>query len=196
VRYEETLTGFKWIMRPVLAHPELDFVYGYEEALGSCVDRLVHDKDGITAALAFTELVASEKAAGRTVLDRLDDLTRELGVHATGQRSVVVPGAEGQARMREIVDALAAAPPSTLAGRPVTSVDDLRPGGRLPPADAVILRGEGVRLIVRPSGTEPKLKCYAEAVVPADASTDLPAARAAGATLVATLLDEALTLAT
>ena len=195
VRYAETLTGFKWIMRAALGHPELAFVYGYEEALGSCVGTLVHDKDGITAALAFAELVAAEKARGRSVLDRLDDLHRELGVHATGQRSVVVPGAEGQARMREIVDGLVASPPATLAGRPVTSVDDLRPGGDLPPTDAVVLRADGVRLIVRPSGTEPKLKCYAEAVLPPPVP-DLPPARAEARTTVTTLLDEALTLAT
>jgi phosphomannomutase len=195
VRYDETLTGFKWIMRSALGHPELTFVYGYEEALGSCVGTLVHDKDGITAALAFAELVAAEKARGRTVLDRLDDLHRELGVHATGQRSVVVPGAEGQARMRAIVDELAASPPATLAGRPVTSVDDLRPGGDLPPTDAVVLRADHVRLIVRPSGTEPKLKCYAEAVVPPPIP-HLPTARAEAKTTVEKILTEALTLAT
>ncbi|HEY8547790.1 MAG TPA: hypothetical protein VIL36_22170, partial [Acidimicrobiales bacterium] len=193
VRFAETLTGFKWIMRPVLAHPEWEFVYGYEEALGSCVGTLVHDKDGITAALAFAELVAFERARGRTVLDRLDDLHRELGVHATGQRSVVVPGAEGRVRMRAIVDELVAAPPAELAGRPVTAVDDLRPGGALPPTDAVVVRADGVRLIVRPSGTEPKLKCYAEAVVPPPVD-DLPAARTQARSLVEAILTQALAL--
>jgi len=187
VAYAETLTGFKWIARAALDRPDLRFVYGYEEALGSCVGTLVRDKDGITAALAFAELAAWEKARGRTVADRLDDLARELGVHATGQRSVRVEGADGLAHMRAAVDRLAAAPPSSLAGAAVESVEDLRLGGRLPPTDGVVVRGDGVRLIVRPSGTEPKLKCYAEAVVPVAA--DLAAARAEGAARVAAILD-------
>lgn len=194
VAYEETLTGFKWIVRPALARPELTFVYGYEEALGSCVGTMVRDKDGITAALAFAELVAVEKARGRSVIDRLDDLARELGVHATGQRSVMIPGADGLARMRSLVDHLAQQPPSALGGRPVTDVDDLRLGGRLPPTDGVVLRADGVRLIVRPSGTEPKLKCYAEAVVAVDDDTELATARRQGVKTVGRLLDEAVSL--
>ena len=174
VGYAETLTGFKWIARAALDRPDLRFVYGYEEALGSCVGTLVRDKDGITAALAFAELAAAEKARGRSVLDRLDDLARELGVHATGQRSLRVEGVDGLDRMRAAVDRLAAAPPARLAGVPVAEVEDLRLGGRLPPTDGVVLRGDGVRLIVRPSGTEPKLKCYAEAVVPVGAATTSP----------------------
>lgn len=196
VAYAETLTGFKWIARAARERPGLRFVYGYEEALGSCVGTLVRDKDGITAALAFAELAAAEKRRGRTVHDRLDDLARELGVHATGQRSVRVAGLDGRARMRAAVDALAATPPRELAGVPVTEVEDLRPGGRLPPTDAVVVRGEGVRLVVRPSGTEPKIKCYAEAVVPVagGAPEDLAAARARGAATVDAILDQAVAL--
>jgi phosphomannomutase len=191
VAHAEVLTGFKWIARAALDRPDLRFVYGYEEALGSCVGTLVRDKDGITAALAFADLVAFEAARGRTVADRLDDLARELGVHATRQRSVRMEGPGGLDRMRAAVDRLAAAPPATLAGRPVTSVEDLRRGERLPPTDGVALRGDGVRLIVRPSGTEPKLKCYAEAVVPVPAGAGLAAARAEADTLVMALLDDA-----
>jgi phosphomannomutase len=194
VEYAETLTGFKWLARAGLDRPDLRFVYGYEEALGSCVGTLVRDKDGITAALAFAELVAAEKARGRSPLDRLDDLARELGVHATGQRSVRIEGVGGLDRMRAAVDRLAAAPPAMLAGVPVTEVEDLRLGRRLPPTDGVALRGEGVRLIVRPSGTEPKLKCYAEAVVPGPGGTDLAAARARGDATMRTILDEAVAL--
>jgi phosphomannomutase len=193
VAFAETLTGFKWLARAALDRPDLRFVYGYEEALGSCVGTLVRDKDGITAALAFAELAAAERARGRTVLDRLDDLARELGVHATAQRSTRVEGADGLGRMQDSVDRLAATPPATLAGAPVTEVEDLRLGRRLPPTDGVLLRGAGVRLIVRPSGTEPKLKCYAEAVVPV-AGDDLSAARRRGAEQVAAILDEAVTL--
>ena len=192
VEYAETLTGFKWIVRAAVDHADLEFVYGYEEALGSSVGTLVRDKDGMSAALAFAELVAVEKAAGRRVTDRLDDLARELGVHATRQRSLVLTGADGLARMHAAVDGLVASPPSEIVGRPVTSVEDLRLGSRLPPTDGVVLRGEGVRLIVRPSGTEPKLKCYAEAVLPA--GEDLAAARAAGAATVERILTECASL--
>ncbi len=194
VAFAETLTGFKWIARAALDRPDLRFVYGYEEALGSCVGTLVRDKDGITAALAFARLVADEKRRGRTVLDRLDDLARELGVHVTGQRSIRVEGVDGLARMQAAVDALAASPPATLAGAPVGEVVDLRLGAELPPTEGVVLRGDGLRLIVRPSGTEPKLKCYAEAVVPVPEGGDLAAARAEGSRLVAAVLDAAVGL--
>ena len=198
VAFAETLTGFKWIARAALDRPDLRFVYGYEEALGSCVGTLVRDKDGMTAALAFVDLVAAERQRGRSVLDRLDDLARELGVHATAQRSIPFEGLDGMARMQAAVDALADAPPPTLLGSPVTEVEDLRRGERLPPTEGIVLRAEGIRLVVRPSGTEPKLKCYAEAVVPVpgERPEDLAAARAEGATSVAALLDAAVGLVT
>jgi phosphomannomutase len=195
VQSASVLTGFKWIARAAYDRPDLRFVYGFEEAIGSSVGTLVRDKDGITAALAVADLAAHERVAGRTLADRLDDLARELGVHVTRQRSVRVEGLDGQARMREVVDALAADPPATLAGRPVTQVDDLRLGKTLPPTDGVRLYGDGIRLIVRPSGTEPKLKFYAEAVVPVGPDGDLPAARAEAEALVAGILDDAAALA-
>jgi phosphomannomutase len=190
VEFAETLTGFKWIVRPGFARPDLRFVFGYEEALGSCVGTLVHDKDGMSAGLAFAELVAAEKARGRSVNDRLDDLGRELGVHATAQRSIALAGGfDGAA----VVDRLAAAPLSALAGRPVTEIDDLRLGRRHPPTDGIVVRGEGVRLIVRPSGTEPKLKCYAEAVVPVGPGDDVPSARQQATAATWQILAEAVT---
>jgi phosphomannomutase len=193
VAHAETLTGFKWIARAALDRPDLRFVYGYEEALGSCVGTLVRDKDGITAALAFADLVAFERARGRTVADRLDDLARELGVHATGQRSIRFEGLDGLDRMRAAVDRLVSDPPAVLgAGRPVSEVEDLRAGGRLPPTEGVLLRADGLRLIVRPSGTEPKLKCYAEAVVPVGpGAADLAAARSEAGAAVEALLGAA-----
>ena len=196
VAYAETLTGFKWVVRPALDRPELRFVYGYEEALGSCVGTLVRDKDGITAALAFADLVAAEKERGRSVLDRLDDLARELGVHATRQRSIPFEGLDGMARMQAAILAQADTPPATLACAPVVGVEDLRRGERLPPTEGIVLRAERMRLVVRPSGTEPKLKCYAEAVVPVrgDGPGDLAAARAEGAAKVTALLDAAVGL--
>jgi len=165
VNYAETLTGFKWLARAALAAPQLRPVYAYEEALGSCVGGVVRDKDGISAAMAFAELAATEKAKRRSVLDRLDDIYRRHGVHKTVQRSVRFEGTDATARASAVVDRLAAAPPQALAGRLVTGVDDLREGfGNLPPSDVIRLHLAGARVIVRPSGTEPKLKAYIEVV--------------------------------
>jgi phosphomannomutase len=158
VEYAETLTGFKWIMRAVLDRPELRFVLGYEEALGYAVTDEVRDKDGITAALVFAELAAEAKAAGRSVVDRLDDLARRHGLHATDQ--IVIPGFG-------VVDRLRDSPPATIAGRGVLRVVDLLAAGPLPPTDGMVFELDGeIRLVVRPSGTEPKTKAYLELVVP------------------------------
>ncbi|MFE1031550.1 phospho-sugar mutase [Streptomyces sp. NPDC058807] len=169
--YEETLTGFKWIAR-------VDGLrYGYEEALGYCVDpEGVRDKDGITAALLITELASALKAENRTLLDLLDDIAVEHGLHATDQLSVRVEDlsliAAAMRRLRE-------QPPTHLAGLPVTNAEDLTRGtGTLPPTDGLRYTLDGARVIVRPSGTEPKLKCYLEVVVPVSAHADLPEARA------------------
>jgi phosphomannomutase len=176
VRHVETLTGFKWIART----PGL--VFGYEEALGYCVaPALVRDKDGVTAAVLAAELAAELAAKGRTLHDALDDLARAHGVHATDQLSMRV------ADVAVIADAmrrLRAAPPARLGDAAVSSVEDLlepataRAAG-LPPTDGLRLRtADGVRVVVRPSGTEPKLKCYLEAVLPLPpAATDDELAR-------------------
>jgi phosphomannomutase len=176
--YEETLTGFKWIAR-------VDGLrYGYEEALGYCVDpEGVRDKDGITAALLVAELASVLKEQERTLLDLLDDIAVEHGLHATDQLSVRVEDlsviADAMRRLRE-------APPTSLAGLAVTSAEDLSEGTeQLPPTDGLRYHLEGARVIVRPSGTEPKLKCYLEVVVPVGSADDLPAARAKGAELLA-----------
>lgn len=198
VEYAETLTGFKWIVRPGLERPDLRFVLGYEEALGYSIGDVVRDKDGMSAALAFTELVAAERAQGRSVLDRLDELERELGVHATAQRSIPLTGPDANDRVHAVLDQVATAGHDlTLAGRPVTEVEDLRRGTRLPPTDGVILHSaDGLRLIIRPSGTEPKLKCYAEAVVPVSPNEDLTAVRDHARSALKGLLDDATNLVT
>jgi phosphomannomutase len=157
VPFGETLTGFKWIVR---AAPDLTF--GYEEALGYCVlPDAVLDKDGISAALLVTDLAAALKAEGRTLGDRLDELAAEFGVHATTQLSVRVADL---GLIGELMAALRADPPGTLLGRAATA-EDLRPE-----ADVLRLSADGVRVVVRPSGTEPKLKAYLEVVV-ADRAT-------------------------
>ena len=178
--YEETLTGFKWIARVE------GLRYGYEEALGYCVDPDgVRDKDGITAALLITELASELKAEGRDLLDLLDDLAVEHGLHATDQLSVRVEDltviADAMRRLRE-------QPPTALAGLAVTNAEDLTEGtAKLPPTDGLRYTLDGARVIVRPSGTEPKLKCYLEVVVPVAAHADLPAARAQAAETLATI---------
>ncbi|WAU85274.1 phospho-sugar mutase [Streptomyces sp. Qhu-G9] len=176
--YEETLTGFKWIARVE------GLRYGYEEALGYCVDpEGVRDKDGITAALLITELASGLKADGRSLLDLLDDLAVEHGLHATDQLAVRVDDlsliTDAMRRLRE-------QPPTQLAGLPVTRSEDLTQGtDRLPPTDGLRYTLDGARVIVRPSGTEPKLKCYLEVVVPVGTHEGLPAARAKAAELLA-----------
>ncbi|MFI8302328.1 phospho-sugar mutase [Streptomyces sp. NPDC085927] len=175
--HEETLTGFKWIARVE------GLRYGYEEALGYCVDPDgVRDKDGITAALLLAELASGLKEEGRTLLDLLDDLAVAHGLHATDQLSVRVEDlsliADAMRRLREN-------PPAELAGLPVTEAEDLTRGtAALPPTDGLRYTLRGARVIVRPSGTEPKLKCYLEVVVPVAARDDLPSARTEAAALL------------
>jgi phosphomannomutase len=185
--YATTLTGFKWISKV----PDLRF--GYEEALGYCCDpTAVKDKDGITASLLMLEMVAALKAEGRGVQDVLDDLARTFGLYATSQLSVRVSDidliADAMARLR-------ADPPTSLGGREVTATDDLEKGvDGLPPTDGLRFTLNDARVIIRPSGTEPKLKCYLQVVVPvtgeiaearATAQSELDAVRASVAEALA-----------
>jgi phosphomannomutase len=166
----ETPTGFKWIIRA--GSPAAPLVFGYEEALGYAVSPTVaRDKDGISAALAVALLAAELKTTGRTLLDRLDELATEHGLFATGQLSVRV---EDLSIISGAMTRLRARPPSRLLGREVAYADLALED---PPVDAVRLLGDGVRVIVRPSGTEPKLKAYLETVVPVHEDAGLIAAR-------------------
>jgi phosphomannomutase len=161
VGYAETLTGFKWIAR---AAPDL--VYGYEEALGYAVaPHLVRDKDGVSAALMVAELAATLKAAGSSLPQRLDELAAEYGRYATSQLSWRVADL---GRITEAMSRLRASPPAQLLGAAVT-VTDLAPDN-----DVLILRFDAGRVVVRPSGTEPKCKAYLELVI-ADGSQDAAA---------------------
>jgi phosphomannomutase len=172
-RFAETLTGFKWIVR---AGPGL--VYGYEEALGHCVDpEAVRDKDGIATAVLACDLAADLKAAGRSLLDRLDELAVAHGVHATEGLSLRLAPADRDATMER----LRTHPPAGWEHRqPAADVVVLRRPGE--PTDERAGRDE--RVVVRPSGTEPKLKAYLQVVEPV--GTDLGAARAsAGARMTA-----------
>src|SRR3954467_9340434 len=182
--FAETLTGFKWISK-------VDgLVFGYEEALGDCVDpEHVKDKDGVSALLLLCELAAAEKARGRGLVDVLDDLAVTHGLHATDQLSVRVTDLS---LIGAAMERLRASVPSALGGLRVESVDDLAQGdGGLPPTDGLRYRlAEGARVIVRPSGTEPKLKCYLEVVVPVDPEAGVDAARISGAARLDALRDD------
>ena len=161
-QYRETLTGFKWLGRVE------GLAFAYEEALGYCVaPGLVRDKDGVSALLLMAELAAKLKAEGRTLTDRLDDIARRYGLHATDQLSVRV---NDLSEIAAAMERLRAHPPASLGGLDVERVDDLTAGSAdLPPTDGLRYRlAEGARVVVRPSGTEPKLKGYLEVVVPVE----------------------------
>jgi phosphomannomutase len=173
--YAETLTGFKWIGRvPGLA-------YGYEEALGYCCDpQHVRDKDGVSALLLLCELAAAAKAEGRTLDDLLDDIALEHGLHATDQLSVRVTDLSS---ITAAMERLRATPPASLGGLAVLAMDDLSAGSAdLPPTDGLRYHlADGARVVVRPSGTEPKLKCYLEVVIPVRPEDGVAAARISAA---------------
>ncbi|MCC9067050.1 phospho-sugar mutase [Arthrobacter cryoconiti] len=159
-RHQETLTGFKWISRV----PGLTF--GYEEALGYCVaPEVVRDKDGMSAGLLIAEMAAALKAEGRTLFDVLDELALAHGLHASGQISIRVNDLDDLKRM---MSKLRDQPPVAFAGSAVVLSTDLSLGTpQLPATDGLLyITHDDSRVIVRPSGTEPKLKCYLEVIVP------------------------------
>jgi len=175
IRHEETLTGFKWISRV----PGLR--YGYEEAIGYCVDpRQVRDKDGISAALMLAEMAAGLRAQGRSLLDVLDDLSVLHGVHATDAFAVRV---QDLSLIQTLMSRLRQSPPTDLGGVPVVRIDDLAQGSEhLPPTEGLrYFLEDRSRVIVRPSGTEPKLKVYLEAIVAVEPPDGLAVARAQAA---------------
>lgn len=188
VAYAEALTGFKWVVRaPAPGHR---FLFGYEEALGYCVGEVVRDKDGVSAALVATELAADLRAEGSSLRKRLDEIFSLHGAHVTRQRSIRVGGADWLDRVTGAMAGLRSEPPTEVAGRAVLAVEDLLPGERFAPSDVLVYTLDGARLVVRPSGTEPKCKLYAEAVVPV-AAGDVAAARAEASTVVAEVLQGA-----
>jgi phosphomannomutase len=208
--YAETLTGFKWIMRAADEEPGRAFLFGYEEALGYAVSDLVRDKDGMSAALTLADAAAEAKRQGGSLATRLDELARRFGLFATGQFSVVLAGgklaggelAVGADAGAALLEAARARPPISLLGEPVTVIDDLGLGLRsredgtrdplaLPRSDVIIWRcGEGTRVALRPSGTEPKVKIYLQVVLPAAGRGDLAPLRAQAARRLAELREE------
>ncbi|WP_353711664.1 phospho-sugar mutase [Arthrobacter sp. K5] len=171
--HEETLTGFKWISRV----PGL--VYGYEEALGYCVaPDLVRDKDGLSAAVLIAELAAAAKSEGKTIFDTLDELYLVHGLHASDQLNIRV-GDLGL--LDAMMNRLRVNPPESFGGSAVASFVDLAEGSeQLPPTDGLLYVTRDLsRVIIRPSGTEPKLKCYLEVIQSVGSAAELPEARLA-----------------
>jgi phosphomannomutase len=181
LEHASTLTGFKWISRA----PGL--VYGYEEALGYCVaPELVLDKDGISTAVMIAEMVSELKADGRTLSDAIDDLARDYGVYLSSQVSARF---DDVAQIPALMSRLLASPPATLACSPVIATDDMNEGfaGLLPTNGLHLAAESGARVIIRPSGTEPKVKAYLEVIEPVPAGDDVRAARAAAGAAMAAL---------
>ena len=177
VRYEETLTGFKWIANRAMElerDPEpCEFVFGYEEALGYCVGDVVRDKDGISGALIAAEVVAVLRERGRTVQDELDAIARRWGVFASSQVNITRKGVSGVASLRAMMARLRGSPPRRVGEDEVVAVSDYEARTRtdartrgvtpllLPKSNVLTLDlASGSRIVARPSGTEPKAKFY------------------------------------
>ncbi|MCA9593663.1 MAG: phospho-sugar mutase [Myxococcales bacterium] len=181
-RFEQTLTGFKWIANCAMdleRDAGVRFAFGYEEALGYSVGRIVRDKDGISAAVLLADLAAHLKTENKTLLDQLDALYRRHGLWVSLQKSITRPGSEGLAEIAKAVEHVAANRPELLAGQAVTAMTDYRSGGDerprwLPDTNMVGLAlGPKGRVLVRPSGTEPKLKIYVDLAVEVSASASV-----------------------
>jgi phosphomannomutase len=174
--YAETLTGFKWIARAGDLRPENRFIFGYEEALGYTIGTTVRDKDGIGAALAVLSLAARARSGGESLLEAYDALEVAHGVHLTEQLTVQTTAPV------HVMSRLRAAAPTELADQPIISMSDLTGGtADLPSADVLRYKLRGARVVIRPSGTEPKIKAYLEVVEPVIVGRLTEARRAARA---------------
>jgi len=198
-RFEQTLTGFKWIANTAMrleAEAGARFVYGYEEALGYTIGRHVRDKDGIGTAVVIADLAAWCQSQGRTLLDELEIAWRRYGMYLSGQVSTVLPGNEGAAEIAAIMNGVRAEPPKALGAHAVTSFSDLSTGKKqssdgtvtaldLPQGNVLAMEIDGGhRVMLRPSGTEPKIKFYFDVRVDMGDSETAEAARGRGTALL------------
>jgi phosphomannomutase len=193
VRYDEVLTGFKWIANRALelfASDGAQFIFGYEEALGYTVGTVVRDKDGVGSAAVFAELTAFYKSLGRSLFEQLDEVYRRTGVFVSGQHNVTIKGLEGASKIRSIMDGFRANPPSAIGSLAIESTTDIQHGTRtradgtveklaLPSSNVIAyaLAG-GSRVTLRPSGTEPKIKYYFDVREPVREGEPVSAAKA------------------
>lgn len=188
--FAETLTGFKWLSRPAIENPNWYQVLAYEEALGYAVGPDARDKDGITAAVVMSDAACSLAATGRSVWDLLDELACLHGAHVTNNGSRLLEGSDAPVRLAELARTLAADPPGQLGGSAVIEVTQ-------PAGDVIRLDlAEGTRVVLRPSGTEPRFKYYCEAVEQVGPGEDPASARdraASRLTAIASELDRILT---
>ncbi len=209
-RYEETLTGFKWIANRAIeleAKGEAAFVFGYEEALGATVGDVVRDKDGIGSAVVVALLAAFLKTRGQTLGDRLDEIARRFGIYVSRQHNEALPGASGAAAIRAMMEGLRSRPPKALGVTEVLSVRDFLAGekrfadGRtealtLPKSNVLTFDLEGGdRIVARPSGTEPKIKFYFDVRVTPGHGESLDDARARGKAKLQAIQDAFLAVA-
>ena len=165
IEFHETLTGFKWISKIS------NLAFGYEEALGYCVDaKNVNDKDGISVAVMLAQIVGELKSAGISIPDYLNEIGHEFGFHKTDQISVRV---SDLSIIDKLLSNVTSNPPKTLAGSELISVEDLAKSPSMPTPGIRCFYNNGIRIIVRPSGTEPKLKCYIEVVSASKADAQL-----------------------
>tara|TARA_B100001173_G_scaffold67965_2_gene57681 strand:- start:11944 stop:13632 length:1689 start_codon:yes stop_codon:yes gene_type:complete len=161
VKYAETLTGFKWIVRPGIEDKSSRFVFGYEEALGFALGDSVRDKDGITSALVFAELAAELKSEDKTVVDLLEELWNRHGVHKT---ALIAKRLDPETDISaDFMSPWRTSPPEKIGEFAVIgSIDMLSPESELPATDALIFNISNGRIVIRPSGTEPMVKVYVE----------------------------------
>lgn len=209
VAYDETLTGFKWIANRAMERLQSEgarFVFGYEEALGYTVGTVARDKDGVGAALMVAELAAVAKSRGRTLLEELGEVQRRFGLFAASQKSLTMPGTSGIAAIKGIMRAFRAKHPGAVGASAVEAVRDLQAGTRtarggqtekltLPPSDVIVYELAGdARIVLRPSGTEPKIKFYFERKEPVRAGEPIAEARARANAELQKLQDAFMTL--
>jgi phosphomannomutase len=175
-RFEETLTGFKWIANRALQlerEEGVQFVFGYEEALGYAVGTVVRDKDGIGSAVAFSDLASWCRSRGMTPVDYLERIQREFGLYVSSQRSLTFSGPQSASAIASIMEAFRRSPPARIGGLAALAVMDYGTGQsrlagqsravELPSSNVIAYELEGgSRVTLRPSGTEPKIKCYFE----------------------------------
>ncbi len=168
--WDQTLTGFKWIWNAAMdleAKGGVNYVFGFEEAIGYSAGHLVRDKDGISAAVLFAEMAAALKAGGKSVLEHLHELYRAHGLWVSTQKSVTLPGADGAEAIASAMERLRASSPERVGGAEVLGMTDYEQGAAdrprwLPSANLVAIELDSGRILVRPSGTEPKLKIYVD----------------------------------